>query len=163
MANHAFRETSMSGSRSEPEVDSKRARGSWNHPEQVLEAMVSFSRLETDTGPLQIYLTLSELDSERSAQREVVPRDDASDGARLCAVQQLVSSLFRISGIERRFDHPVYQCRQRRLIEFPTSNCAETPWESFRRISGLWQILARQGEIPKGATRFVLAESHRSF
>ena len=58
----------MSGSRSR--ASSARH---WNHPEQVLEAMVSFSRLDTDTGPLQIYLTLSELDSQRPAQRGLSP------------------------------------------------------------------------------------------
>ena len=35
--------------------------------------MVAFSRVVTDTGPLQIYLTMCELDSGRPADRRLSP------------------------------------------------------------------------------------------
>ena len=38
---------------------------SWNRPEQLLDAMTALSSMDTDIGPLQIYLTLSEMDRGR--------------------------------------------------------------------------------------------------
>src|SRR5439155_10340775 len=45
----------------------------WNHPDQLLEALSAISRLPTDTGPLQSYLMLSELDSRRSPEHRLSP------------------------------------------------------------------------------------------
>src|ERR1700712_1302973 len=44
------------------------------HPEQFLDAMVAFSRVVTDTGPLQIYLTMCELDSGRPPTQRLSPQ-----------------------------------------------------------------------------------------
>ncbi len=74
----------------------KRAR-SWNDPEQLLEAMASISRLDSDTGPLQTYLTLSEIDARRPAGTEAVARNRAPACGTLSELRHLVSSLFRIS------------------------------------------------------------------
>ena len=43
----------------------------WDRPEQLLEPMTALSRSETDSGPLQMYLLLSELDSGRPQQRRL--------------------------------------------------------------------------------------------
>jgi hypothetical protein len=124
----------------------KRSRN-WDHPEQLLEAMVSFSRIETDTGPLQIYLMLSELDSERPGQKRL------SDGT----VRLLASKFSQFSNW-----YPIF-------AEFPDLN--DTSITRFVNVAdaidgisnqalrgnvlgafqaniGLWQIFARQGEIP---------------
>ncbi len=50
----------------------KRARG-WKRPEQLLEAMAALSRIDTDLGPLQIYLMLSEVDSRRASDKRLTP------------------------------------------------------------------------------------------
>ena len=44
-----------------------------DHPEQLLDAMVAFSRVVTDSGPLQIYLTMCEIDSGRAPGQAPVP------------------------------------------------------------------------------------------
>ncbi len=119
---------------------------SWNNPEQVLEAMVSFSRIETDSGPLQIYLMLSEIDSERP------PAMRLSDGT----VRLMATKFSQFSNW-----YPIF-------AEFPdlndTSimrfvNVADTidgisspalrgnALGAFQANVGLWQIFARQGEI----------------
>ena len=43
----------------------KKARG-WKRPDQLLEGMAAMSRIDTDRGPLQMYLMLSEMDSRRT-------------------------------------------------------------------------------------------------
>src|SRR5260370_409002 len=42
-----------------------------DRPEQLLEAMFTFSRVDTDSGPLQMYLLFSELDSRRSPEQRL--------------------------------------------------------------------------------------------
>ena len=42
-------------------------------PEQLLDAMVTFSRDVTDVGPVQIYLTMCALDKERAADKRLSP------------------------------------------------------------------------------------------
>ena len=108
--------------------------------------MVSFSRIETDSGPLQIYLMLSELDGERPPQKHL------SDGT----VRLLASKFSQLSNWYLIF------------AEFPglddTSithfvNVADAidgisnqalrgnTLGAFQANIGLWQIFARQGEI----------------
>lgn len=121
----------------------------WSHPEQVLEGMVSFSRQETDDSPLQIYLSLAELENARSPQKSVSPE----------TMLLLANSYTQFSGW-----YPIF-------AEFPElSDASITQFihtaDSLDHISnpelrgnalgifqanlGLWQILARQGEIAKG-------------
>jgi hypothetical protein len=124
----------------------KRARG-WNRPEEVLEAMTAFSSMESDQGPLQIYLMLSELDRGRQPADRLSPE----------TVRLLASRFTQFKSWYLVF------------TEFPDLNdasiarflnvaetIARTPDQALRGNSlgafqatlGLWQILARQGEIP---------------
>ena len=119
-----------------------------NHPEQLLEAMVSFSRLDTDSSPLQIYFTLSEVDGERSPQRSLSPE----------TMLLMAHTYPQFSGW-----YPIFS-------QFPELNDASITRfinvaGTLDRISnqqlrgnalgiyqanlGLWQILAFQGEIQK--------------
>jgi hypothetical protein len=119
-----------------------------NRPEQVLRAMVAYSRAETDIGPLQIYLTLSELDRQRPQQRALSPE---------------TMLLMTRNYADFSAWYPIF-------TEFPELTDASIARfikaaEGIDRISnqpfrgnamgilqanvGLWQILARQGEIPK--------------
>jgi hypothetical protein len=118
-----------------------------DHPEQLLDAMVAFSRVVTDVGPLQIYLTMCEIDSERPADRRLSPE-----------------SVSLLAGKFSQFNNWYLV-----FSEFPdlTDESATrfvTMADSIDKISnealrgntlgslqaniGLWQILARQGEIP---------------
>jgi hypothetical protein len=124
----------------------KRARN-WTQPEQLLEAMTACSRLEIDSGPIQIYLKLNELDNRRPIERRL-----SSETAILLAnrfaeysdwylifsefpdltdasIARFVSVADGISGISGQI------LRTNAL-------------GAFQANIGLWQILARQGEIP---------------
>ena len=54
----------------------KRAR-TFNNSEQLLEALVAISRVDTEIGPLQAYLMLSELDAGRDARHRLAVLDVA--------------------------------------------------------------------------------------
>jgi len=124
----------------------KRARG-WNRPEELLEGLATLARTETDSGPVQMYLTMAELDSGRAAQQRLSTQ----------TVHLLASHYSQLSSWYLIF------------TEFPSLNDEAiarfiTVADSIDKLSdqalrgnamgafqaniGLWQILARQGEIP---------------
>lgn len=119
----------------------------WRSPDQLLEAMFAFSRLDTDVGPLQMYLQFSELDSARPPERRLKPET--------------------LLALAKRF--PQYSEQYLLFSEFPQLNDASltgfvSTADSLDKISnhvlrgnamgtfqaniGLWQILARQQQIP---------------
>jgi hypothetical protein len=117
----------------------------WNNPEQVIDGMFAASRVDTQTGPLQIYLMLSELDSRRSTP--LSPQ----------TVLFLASKFPQFSDQYVMFsEFPALQDAS--MIQFV--NVAESVNQIsnhtlrgnamgiFQSTVGLWQILARQKEIP---------------
>src|SRR2546421_648873 len=122
----------------------------WDHPGQLLEALLAIAQAPTETGPLQSYLMLSEIDGRRSPQRRLSPETVALlagkysefsdqylvfsefpdlDDASIAAFLQVATSLDGIAKSTLR------------------GNAIGT----FQASVGLWQILARQGEIPGAA------------
>ena len=125
----------------------KKAHG-WNSPEQLLEAMVAISRVDTEAGPLQAYLMLTELDERRGTGHALSA----------ATVEQMASKYNRFGDQYLIFS------------EFPTLDDASI--NSFLSVAehldsisnhyvrgnalgmfdasvGLWQILARQHQIPR--------------
>ena len=121
-----------------------------DRPDQLIESMVAFSRAETDAGPLQLYLSLCELDRRRPAGRQL-----SSEAVTLLARNFA------------NFNHwyPIFS-------EFPSlsdtsmsrfisiaggleqvhgQNLRANAIGAFQANIGLWQILARQGEIPEAS------------
>jgi hypothetical protein len=125
----------------------KHGNHSLERPEQLLEAMVAFSRVITDTGPLQIYLTMCELDNERPADRRLSPQ----------TVSLLASKFAEFSNWYLVFSE-FPDLTDQSAVSFV--NIAESidkisnetlranALGAFQANIGLWQILARQGQIP---------------
>jgi hypothetical protein len=126
---------------------SKRVR-SLENPEQLLEAMSGFSRVETDCGPLQIYLMLSELDSGRAPQKRLSP-----ETVRLLASRysQLSSWYLTFTEFPDLSDESIVRFMNVAEAIDKISNQAlrGNVMGAFQANVGVWQILARQGEIPK--------------
>ena len=121
--------------------------GRWDRPDQLLEALVACSRFETDTGPLQLYLMLNAIDRARA------PAERLSD-----------QTIFALARSFSQF-HDWYLI----FSEFPALNDSSVSqfvnaaeavngisapalranaMGAFQANVGLWQILARQREIP---------------
>ncbi|HXW90454.1 MAG TPA: hypothetical protein VEK33_07890 [Terriglobales bacterium] len=120
----------------------------WNDPEQLLEGMVALSRVETDTGPLQIYLMLSELDGRRAPGQRLSPptaRLMASKFAQY-SNQYLIFSEFPELNDQSiaRFVNAADQ-----LDKISNHTLRGNAMGIFQANIGLWQILARQGQIPR--------------
>jgi hypothetical protein len=121
---------------------------SLDHPEQLLDAMVTFSRVVTDTGPLQIYLTMCQLDNGRSPDKRLSP-----------ATVALLANKFS------QFNNWYLVFSEFPELSDESATRFVTVGDSIDKISneslrgntlgalqaniGLWQILARQGEIPR--------------
>ena len=121
---------------------------SWDRPEQLLETMTALSSMDSDSGPLQIYLTMSELDRGRRPGNLLSPE----------TVRQLADRFSKLNSWYLVF------------AEFPALNDASialfvnaadvidkisnqtlrgNALGAFQANVGLWQIFARQGQIPE--------------
>jgi hypothetical protein len=119
----------------------------WNRPDQLLEAMFAFSRMDVENSPLNMYLLFAELDSRRPPNRRL-----SAETLQLMArkfslfnEQYLIFSEFpelndasitafinTAEGLDKLSNHPL------------RGNAMGT----FQASVGLWQILARQQQIP---------------
>lgn len=124
----------------------KRAR-LWDRPEQLLEALTAVSCVEGQSGPLQIYLMLGEIDRGRQP------------GSRLSVetVRLLADRFAQMNSWYLVFtEFP--SLNDASIVDFVnvadaidgTSNqtLRENTLGTFQATVGLWQILARQGQIP---------------
>jgi len=118
----------------------------WNTSGRLLETLVASSNLQSDTGPVSIFLFLSALNAARPAERQLSGDTDKVVAHRFRqfhrwfpvfaefptlddgAVIQFVSAADRIDGISN-------------------STLRANALGAFQANIGLWQILGRQGQI----------------
>ena len=133
-------------SSSEAVHDLGKALNNWDTPEQFLEAMTALSRRDNDSGPLQIYLTLCELDNERPRDKRLSPETVGLLADRFTKFNNwyLVFSEFpdlsdasiaRFLSVADAIDGISNQTLRGNTLG------------AFQANVGIWQILARQGEI----------------
>jgi hypothetical protein len=123
----------------------KRAR-QWKRPEQLLEGMAALSRIDTEGGPLQVYLMLSEVDSRRASDKRLSPE----------TVLLLAGKFSQLSNWYLVFSEfpDLDDASIARFVKVAdTIDAISNPsargnaMGTFQANLGLWQILARQGEI----------------
>jgi len=120
----------------------------WEHPDQLLEALFAISRIPTDTGPVQSYLMLSELDGRRAPEHRLRPETVALLAGKFAdfSDQYLLFSEF-----PELNDSSIAAFIQAAtsLNGIPNSALRGNALGTFQASIGVWQILARQGEIPE--------------
>jgi hypothetical protein len=119
---------------------------SWKRPEQLLEAMAAMSRLDTEMGPLQVYLMLNEVNSRRAPDQQLSPE----------TVLLLASKFSQLSNWYLVFaEFPeLNDASLTRFVKVADSvdgisnhSLRGNAMGMFQANLGIWQILARQGEI----------------
>jgi hypothetical protein len=122
--------------------------GGWKNPEQLAEAMFVSSREETEAGPLQAYLGLSELDLRRGPQHRLSTNTVALLAKRYpdYSDQYLIFSEFPELSEEAitRF-----LTTADALSKISDHTLRGNAMGIFQANVGLWQILARQGQIDR--------------
>ena len=126
---------------------SKRAQN-WDRPEQLLEAMTAFARVETDTGPLQMYLTMSQFDHGRGSGKQL-----SAETVRLLASRFSVFNTWYVSFAEfpELSDSSIskFVTTANGIDAIHNQTLRGNALGAFQANLGLWQILVRQGEVPK--------------
>jgi hypothetical protein len=120
----------------------------FDRPEQLLEAMVSLSRLDSDSSPLQIYLFLSELDHVRSPENRLSP----ATALLLASKYSQLSSWYLIfCEFPDLGDTSITQFVQvtGSIDQLNNQDLRGNALGIFQANVGLWQIFARQGQIPR--------------
>ena len=119
----------------------------WDRPGQLLEALFAISRESTYTGPLQNYLMLSELDGRRSPEHRLKPETVAllADKFSEFSDQYVIFSEFPdLDDVSIAAFLQVVTG----LNGIPKNTLRGNAFGTFQASVGLWQILARQSEIP---------------
>ena len=120
---------------------------SWENPERLLETLVASSNIDTESGPMQIFLMLAALNAGR-------PREHSLSDA----TEELIAS--RIAQFDRWF--PIFaefavldDTSVERFISaadhidaISSPTLRANALGAFQADVGLWQILARQRQIP---------------
>jgi hypothetical protein len=119
----------------------------WKSPDQLLEAMFAFSRQTSEDGPLPIYLMLSAIDGGRPAGQRLSPETVLllADKFPRYGSQYLIFSEFQglNDAAVTRFLAVVDG-----LDRISNVTLRANALGIFQSNVGLWQILARQGQIP---------------
>ena len=134
----------------------------WKQPDQLVEGLLATSRINEDNGPLQIFLSLSEIDRRRSPEQRL-----NADTVRLMASQfarfQTQYAVFsEFPGLDdtsiSRFINTALDIDR---ITNPTLR-ADT-LGIFEANVGLWQIFARQGQIASQSLNPSWQQAARAF
>jgi hypothetical protein len=115
--------------------------------EQLLEGMFAFSRVYADAGPLQIYLSLSEIDRGRSLDQRLSEQTVLLLGekfARFSNQYPIFSEFHVLNNASISYFLSVAEAVDR----VPNRVLRADALGLFQANVGLWQILARQAQIP---------------
>ena len=116
-------------------------------PENLLQAMTSYSRIESETSPLQLYLTLCEIDRRRGPGNQLMPE----------TVRAVASSFSTFRDWDAIFSEfpALTDASIRQFLDVAHSvdsifgdTLRANALGAFQANVGLWQILARQRQIP---------------
>lgn len=121
--------------------------GSWNRPEQLLEAMFGLTRVEAPESPLQMYLLFTELDVKRPPDRQLKPETLALMAKHFEAYND---QYVAFSAFPELDDNSITSFINAAdvLNRIPNRTLRGNAMGAFQANVGLWQILARQREIP---------------
>jgi hypothetical protein len=114
-------------------------------PDQLVQMMFAMSRAPTSSGPLQIYMAISELDSRRSPEHRLSPatvRLLAGKFEEFSDQYRIFSEFPELSGDSIALFFDVVQG----LNALPMA-VRGNALGTFQANVGIWQILARQGQI----------------
>ncbi len=121
----------------------------WTRPDQLLEPMFAFSRVDSGVTPLQMYLLFTELDSRRPPDRHLRP-----ETFRLLAkkFEEFSDQYLIFSEFPQLDDSSItsFVNIADAVDKIPNHTLRGNAMGTFQADVGLWQILARQQQIRSG-------------
>ena len=134
------------------EADSKKTKewakraGHWNSPEQLVEGMFELSRFSSKEGPLQVYLSLSEMDRRRPRDQRLSPQTVRLLALKYSRFGSQYSMFSEFNGLNDVSITRFLTVAQT-LDKIPDRMERADALGILQSNIGLWQILARQGQI----------------
>ncbi|PYY05534.1 MAG: hypothetical protein DMG64_02865 [Acidobacteria bacterium] len=125
----------------------KKAHG-WNNSEQLLEALVAISRVDTEVGPLQAYLMLTELDGGRGAHHRLSAETVWLMASKFSKFGDQYLLFAEFPSLDDASITAFLNAAER-LDNLPNHYLRGNALGTFQSGIGLWQIFARQNQIPK--------------
>jgi hypothetical protein len=121
-----------------------------NSPEHLAEAMFALCRVETESGPLQIYLMSSELDSRRSPQNRLSPQTVLLLASKFAQFSNQYLIFSEFPGLtDASITHFLNVAES--LGKISNHTLRGNAMGIFQANIGIWQILGRQGQIKSAA------------
>jgi len=120
----------------------------WDNPEQLLEGMFAVSRVQSESGPLQAYLMMCDLDSRRATDHHLSPDTVALLASKF---SQFSDQYLIFSEFPDLDDTSIstFISQASALDSVHNQSLRGNAMGTFQATVGIWQILARQGEIPR--------------
>ncbi|MGA9814201.1 MAG: hypothetical protein WBQ64_15550 [Terriglobales bacterium] len=118
----------------------------WKNPDQLVEALFAFSRQSSVEGPLQIYLMLSAIDGVRPPERRLSPQTALLLAQNFARYGNQYLTFSEFGGLN---DDSITRFLEVAAVIDRVSNVTlrANALGIFQANVGLWQILARQGQI----------------
>ena len=119
----------------------------WDNPEQVVEGMVGLSRVQSESGPLRIFLALNEIDRGRPVERRLNPQTVRllADKFGRFGNQYLTFSEF--GGLDNASIASFLAVAAQAIDRVPDPILRANTVGIFQANLGLWEILARQRRL----------------
>lgn len=118
----------------------------WDSPEQFFEGMTALSRVETDIGTLPTYLMALEIDRNRQPDKSLSPDTLRIMAAKFTQLSSWYPVFAEFPALDdtalTRFVHAADS-----IDSISNKTLRANVDGSFQALLGLWQILARQGQI----------------
>ena len=127
----------------------KRAR-SFADADQLLEAMTALSRREADSGPLQLYLNLCEIDGRRASGHQLTPATVRLMAANFLLLHSWYPVFSEFPALDDRAIEQ-FLVAVDAIDGLRGNDLRANAMGALQANMGLWQILARQGEIAAAA------------
>ncbi len=119
----------------------------WGNPEQVIEGMIALSRVNAPNSPLPAFLTISEIDRERSGEQRLSPATVRLLADKFPKYSQQYPMLSEFPGLTNA-SLARFVAVTEAVDKISDHNVRSNAMGIFQANVGIWQILARQGEVP---------------
>jgi hypothetical protein len=120
----------------------------WTGPDQLIEALIALSREPINRNPLQAYLTLCAIDHSRSTDQRLSVKNARSLAVKFSRYGDQYSIFSEFSALNNDSIAEFLSVAEA-LDRIPLPSLRANAIGIFQANVGLWQILARQGEIPR--------------
>lgn len=124
-----------------------RRSGDWNTSGRLLETLIASSNLQSDTGPVQVFLLLSAMNSQRPPEHQLSDETDKLVARRFAQFHHWFAIFAEFPSLD---DSAIakFVGAADRIDSISNPALRSNALGAFQADIGLWQIFARQGQIP---------------